>query len=134
MNKRIEWIDIAKAVAIVLVGIGHYSCPKILMAFIYSFHMPLFFILSGITFNTSKYTFQQFFIRKLKTLVFPWCLAVVLYTVFQNTCLVLGMSGIQIPWINIIPRIFGIIVWGLMILYIGLYHACLLQNYCFIGY
>lgn len=41
MNKRIEWIDIAKAVAIVLVGIGHYSCPKILMAFIYSFHMPL---------------------------------------------------------------------------------------------
>lgn len=106
MNKRIEWIDTAKAVAIILVGIGHYSCPKLLMAFIYSFHMPLFFILSGITFNTSKYTFQQFLIRKLKTLVFPWWIAVVLYAVFQNTCLALGMSGVHIPWINIIPRIF----------------------------
>ncbi len=106
MNKRIEWIDTAKAVAIILVGIGHYSCPKLLMAFIYSFHMPLFFILSGITFNTSKYTFQQFLIRKLKTLVFPWWIAVVLYAVFQNTCLTLGMSGVHIPWINIIPRIF----------------------------
>lgn len=106
MNKRIEWIDIAKAVAIIFVGIGHYSCPKPLMAFIYSFHMPLFFILSGITFNNSKYTFKQFLIRKLKVLVFPWCIAVVLYAVFQNTCLALGMSGIHIPWINIIPRIF----------------------------
>lgn len=25
VQKRIEWIDIAKAVAIILVGVGHYS-------------------------------------------------------------------------------------------------------------
>jgi len=106
LDKRIV---IMQCLGIIMVILGHSGdALPILSSWFpyYSFHMPLFFILSGITFNTSKYTFQQFFIRKLKTLVFPWCLAVVLYTVFQNTCLVLGMSGIQIPWINIIPRIF----------------------------
>ena len=27
-TKRIEWIDVAKALAIILVGIGHYNCPR----------------------------------------------------------------------------------------------------------
>lgn len=106
IDKRISWIDTAKAVAIILVGIGHYSCPKSLMAFIYSFHMPLFFILAGVTLNTHKYSFKEFLLKKIKTLVLPWCIAVVVYAIFQNTCLAFGISGVRIPWINIIPRIF----------------------------
>ena len=51
-KKREEFIDIAKGIAILCVIIGHtwknaYPADKRLMVFIYSFHMPLFFILSG---------------------------------------------------------------------------------------
>ena len=47
---RIEWIDIAKGMAILFVIIGH-TVPfgSIERNFIFSFHMPLFFLLSGYT-------------------------------------------------------------------------------------
>lgn len=52
-SKRIPYIDLSKAAAILLVIIGHCYWLKseaavpYLYSFIYSFHMPLFFILSG---------------------------------------------------------------------------------------
>lgn len=50
MNKRIEYIDVAKAIGILLVILGHcYYTARVphLGTAIYSFHMPLFFIISG---------------------------------------------------------------------------------------
>lgn len=49
MKKRILWIDIAKAIAILLMVVGHTSIPNVLSNFIWAFHMPLFFIASGFT-------------------------------------------------------------------------------------
>lgn len=68
MNNRIEWIDALKGFAILTVVIGHcadgilsagmYSQYKFelqaLYDAIYSFHMPLFFIVSGFVFWLSK--------------------------------------------------------------------------------
>lgn len=63
---KIEWLDIAKAIAIILVIIGHafrdemrsdvYSYD-VIFSFIYRFHMPLWFFLAGCTygFNRKKY-------------------------------------------------------------------------------
>ncbi|CAK1229622.1 Uncharacterized membrane protein YcfT (YcfT) [Fructobacillus fructosus] len=61
MSKRIEWIDVAKAIGIVLVVYGHvilglhdsglwtgFINYRALHDVIYSVHMPLFFFLSGI--------------------------------------------------------------------------------------
>ena len=45
MKKRIEWIDQVKGFAIFLVVYGH-NFP-FLEKYIYSFHMPLFFIIAG---------------------------------------------------------------------------------------
>lgn len=49
-KQRLEYIDSAKAIAIILVIVGHCywlgSVPK-LGNLIYSFHMPLFFVVSG---------------------------------------------------------------------------------------
>ena len=45
---RLEWVDISKGIGILLVIIGH--CVYIggsIHNWIFSFHMPLFFILSG---------------------------------------------------------------------------------------
>ena len=80
MTQRIEWIDTAKMLTMFLVIIGHcnyytiatpyggiyyseqingddfsltYRCLGYLVAFIYSFHMPLFMALSGMLFSLS---------------------------------------------------------------------------------
>ena len=51
-NIRISWIDIAKCIAIILVIVGHtVKYNSLTRNFIFSFHMPLFFILSGYTYH-----------------------------------------------------------------------------------
>ena len=54
---RIEWIDFAKGVAIILTIVGHTvgvdKNGSILRGLIFSFHMPLFFILSATTYKYS---------------------------------------------------------------------------------
>ena len=51
-RKRIEYVDVAKGIAILSVIVGHtfsaYDPGSLLNRFIYSFHMPLFIFLSGL--------------------------------------------------------------------------------------
>lgn len=49
-KKRLVWLDMAKGLAIVLMVLGHCLDSELPMRiFIYSFHMPLFFVLAGFT-------------------------------------------------------------------------------------
>lgn len=66
-------ISICKGIGIILMVIGHSACPAFMGRFIYSFHMPLFFIASGYFFST-KYTDDKFlFIKKrFKGLYLPF--------------------------------------------------------------
>lgn len=48
--QRDNTVDFLKGMAILLVAIGHFNPVQQVGDFIYSFHMPLFFFLSGITF------------------------------------------------------------------------------------
>ena len=49
-KKREIWIDLSKCIAIILMMLGHYEAyGSGLRNFIFSFHMPLFYILSGYT-------------------------------------------------------------------------------------
>ena len=64
---RIAWVDVAKGIAILLVIIGHtVNFGSATRNFIFSFHMPLFFILSGYTFKLAG-DFPVFFqgVKKL---------------------------------------------------------------------
>lgn len=96
MNKRIEYLDYAKGIAILLMVMGHvlawfyrdgagvyvYDIEQltnvkrggVVWQLIYSFHMPLFFLISG--FLTYKpyaiKDFREFFIKKSKRLLLPW--------------------------------------------------------------
>lgn len=47
MSKRIEYLDVAKGLGILFIVLGHSKLPDILLSWIYSFHVPLFFIISG---------------------------------------------------------------------------------------
>ena len=55
-KKRIEYIDYARGIAMLLVILGHcfQSVEYTLNHFILSFHMPLFFFLSGIFAKSAK--------------------------------------------------------------------------------
>ena len=47
-NKRIDEIDVAKGIGIIMTIIGHNVFEGYVKTFIYSFHMPLFFVLAGL--------------------------------------------------------------------------------------
>lgn len=81
MNQRVEYIDTLKGIAIILVVMGHvvqfiwgdrFGSDQILFVIIYSFHMPLFFFLSGICTRTdAKGILLQ---KKIQTLLYPFLL------------------------------------------------------------
>ena len=48
-KKRLAWLDIAKAFTIFLVVLGHTLRGSICQRIVYSFHVPTFFFLSGMT-------------------------------------------------------------------------------------
>lgn len=65
-------MDIAKGCAIILMVLGHTSMPDIPSRFIWSFHMPLFFIASGWMTNWGKYSFGEFVIKRTKSILIPF--------------------------------------------------------------
>lgn len=67
-EERIQWIDIAKGIGIILVIIGHVSVNQNINNFIYSFHMPLFFIISGFLYKPKK-DFEK---HKAKSILIPY--------------------------------------------------------------
>lgn len=75
-GKRLIWVDQLKAFAMFLVVWGHciQRCKTVfLLRLIYSFHMPLFFIISGLTFNTKrKDSITNFAKHKAKTILYPY--------------------------------------------------------------
>lgn len=68
---RILWIDTAKGIGLLCVILGHLHVP-FLSTWVYTFHMPLFFFLSGVVFSRGKYGFREFLVRKVKSLVVPY--------------------------------------------------------------
>lgn len=82
-KERIRWIDMAKGIGILLVMIGHLGLPYA-KTWIYTFHIPLFFILSGCVFRGYEIDFKSFLIKKFKSIVVPYfCLGIFLPIFFS---------------------------------------------------
>lgn len=74
---RIRWIDMAKGMGMFFVILGHLKVTPYVTMWIYTFHMPLFFILSGCVFHGYNVKFKDFFVKRLKSMVVPYfCLGV----------------------------------------------------------
>ena len=73
---RQGYIDVCKAIGIILVVLGHtYAIPVALYNVIYSFHMPLFFILAGMVYNkekNNKLGFLKYTVKKAKQYLIPY--------------------------------------------------------------
>lgn len=55
--QRNQRIDVIRGMAIMLVVLGHSGVSEPLFQWIYSFHMPLFFFVSGIFFKPMAHFF-----------------------------------------------------------------------------
>lgn len=69
---RINWLDRARGIAIILVIIGHANFPEEIRTIVYAFHMPLFFFLSGFLLLKKEENFNLFFVKKVKSLIIPY--------------------------------------------------------------
>ena len=93
---RIHWIDNAKGYGILLVIMGHLAVPAMMKKTMYSFHLPLFFLISGYVFNEKKYPFVTFLKRKIKTMVKPYFTLGLVLVLFTYLLMFLdGKSGLS---------------------------------------
>ena len=87
MNKRDTSIDITKAIGILLMILGHCTAIPYMpyRHFIFTFHMPLFFIISGYFFKSKEIkTSLKSDTRHLMTPYFITCIAVILLTFIKS--------------------------------------------------
>ena len=79
-----EWIDLAKFIAISLMVMGHLGLPKPAARLIHVFHMPVFFLLSGFCFNEIKHRkLGPFLLSRTKSILVPYFFwAVATYAVY----------------------------------------------------
>ena len=87
---RIEVIDIAKAITIFLVIVGHstgnFDTP-LFRRVLYSFHMPLFFILAGMSVKPVKVSgvkaWRAFLRKNILALIAPYIIWALIYAPFD---------------------------------------------------
>lgn len=74
-TKRILWLDVAKALAMIAVVFSHeFSSIKPLVLLCNSFMLPLFFMCSGFCLSPGKYGIAEYFKRKARVLLLPYFL------------------------------------------------------------
>ena len=83
--QRNNIISIAKGIAIILMVVGHAEAPELLTNFIYTFHMPLFFITAGYFFSL-KYLSDpwSFCEKRFKGLYLPFLKWSLLFLLLHN--------------------------------------------------
>lgn len=84
-KSRIDWIDCAKGLGIALVVIGHnWGIPHWLYCLIYGFHMPLFFLLSGLTHRyDSEISPGRYILKLTKAYLFPYLILCLINLILQ---------------------------------------------------
>ena len=125
MNKRIAYIDIAKGLGILVIVLAHNDLAgyhPTLHKFIYAFHIPLFFFLSGMFFRPER-SFGETLRRRFNTLLKPYLFALFLIYLgeavyanmtFPNIAARIGRAlyatGWYIDWVQLwfIPHLFAV--------------------------
>lgn len=136
MKDRIVWIDWAKVIGIYLVVLGHLPLNANIVTFIYSFHIPLFFFLSGYLYKVPD-CIKSNFRYNICSLIIPYLLLYCIYWIypiakglinntfgwtehiikpFYGLCLGNGYSGTDYVMLNI-PLYFLIALFWVRVLF-----------------
>ncbi len=134
-HKRIQYIDTAKFLGLLLVVFMHGYKEGLAVSFAYSFHIPMFFFLNGMTFRPDNISAGDFLIKKIKGYLIP-CIGLAIFCIGLD---VLFKSLYDMPWdtvyvLNDISRAISQVrfksVWFLSALFFSdiflfwIYHKC----------
>jgi polysaccharide biosynthesis protein PslL len=129
MSKRINYIDVARGIGILLVVMGHNDFSLISPFFhklIYSFHMPLFFFLSGYFLNTAI-GFWSFVKKRFNGLLKPFFFTIFMIYFFSISFEKMGFAnaitrivkslygtGAYIDWVQLwfLPHLFVVSIYA----------------------
>ena len=129
MSKRINYIDVARGIGILLVVMGHNDFAAIapfMHKLIYSFHMPLFFFLSGYFLSTAT-PFWTFVKKRFNGLLKPYFFTIFMIYFFAIsfekmsfanaiTRIVKAMygTGLYIDWVQLwfLPHLFVVSIYA----------------------
>lgn len=90
-SNRVPTFDIMKGIGILVMIIGHTYIPSPMSDFIFVWHMPLFFILSGYFFKMKP--MDVLLKNNLRTLFIPYLLTALVIFLFALLYEILGRSG-----------------------------------------
>jgi fucose 4-O-acetylase-like acetyltransferase len=109
---RVDWVDFAKGLGILLVVLGHsigglinsgvlpaHSGFSFAVDYIYAFHMPLFFFLAGLFVrSSSRRPFRSYIANKISVIVYPYFLWSLVTGILQHFT---SNSNNAISWLDI---------------------------------
>ncbi len=115
-SKRVAWIDIMKALMIFAIVLGHSFTGEargdsMLKQYVYSFHVPAFFFVSGFVYKKKAESFGSFAIKKFKSLMIP-------YYIFSVISILIFMAlgslasdglGVAVRSTDVLPNICGML-------------------------
>lgn len=99
MGDRIEWIDSARGIGIILVVAGHvFTQPESIHRIIFTFHMPLFFMISGMVFKAQDW--RKFWKSRFFSLALPYFSFLLLVTVVDIAVAPVFGREPSLPWFD----------------------------------
>lgn len=120
MNKRITYLDTAKGILILLMLIGHIWNEGYAHDFIYVFHMPAFFIISGMTSRPKEISirgFGKYLFSRFKALLIPYLCFEIYAIAADMICngIYLNIKGYSYQILTL--RLFNGPLWFLMVMF-----------------
>ena len=102
-QKRLLWLDTAKALAMIAVVFSHeFSSVEPLVLFCNSFMLPLFFMCSGFCLSPGKYSMNEYIKRKSRSLLLPYFALGFIVSLLQ-----IGIDDIDEVVLNIEKELFS---------------------------
>jgi|GEM_PF-686992 len=105
-SNRIEYLDIAKGIGIILVIMGHSGFLfDNLKTYFFSFHMPLFFVISGMLLCVKKedeLDLHSVWSKKLRTMMIPYLWFSGIYMIIYIVNIILGYMTMADLWQSLV--------------------------------
>ena len=101
-TKRLDEIDILKSFGIILMIMGHIGFGDQFDFYIHSFHMPMFYIISGHLYKKSNITFNEFLKKKFHSLIIPYIFWSIFHLIiWYLLCLIFNKEFLLLNFLSI---------------------------------
>ncbi|MGI6669992.1 MAG: acyltransferase family protein [Christensenellales bacterium] len=138
--ERIGWIDTLRAFAVFAIVLGHtLRNATVVYPWLYSFHVPLCVLTSGIVFHVGQKEFRNFLKVKIQTLMIPYysfaTVSIVIYALLGSKMEKTVGGGYDVsPLQSVIGMLYansgtGLMRWNMPLWYIPMIFVLLLMAY-----